>query len=126
MATRWRMDDVQQRTSKEIQTSQSFRPRNHLPLISLTAAIGMTRAATIRSATASDATRKLATLRRLRSSKMAAMTKMLPTTVAMVMTPSTIEVSRMMYRRMVLQVSYKQIFQLLKIREPSLKFFQDS
>lgn len=57
MATRWRMEAVQDSTSMHVQKSQSTGPKIQLPVTSLIAPIGMTRHATVRSAIASERTR---------------------------------------------------------------------
>lgn len=78
IATRCKMDAVQQSTSLEVHISQSSGPRVHSWLTSYTAPRGITRQATRRSATASDSMRQLATFCRLRSNRIAAMTNTFP------------------------------------------------
>lgn len=82
MATKWRIDAVQERTSRLVKTSQKRGPNVHFPLTSTMAAIGMTKRATIKSATARLKTKLLPIVLRFRSIIIAVITKTLPTMVA--------------------------------------------
>lgn len=75
---RFRMEAVQESTSKETQTSQTMGPKDQRPRISQRSAIGMTRMATQRSLTARDTRRQLQGLRSFRTRQTATHTKILP------------------------------------------------
>lgn len=78
IATRWRIDAVQQRTSNDVQRSHSSGPNFHSLETSYTADNGITRHATSRSATASDKIKLFATLCKFFSNSIAAITNTFP------------------------------------------------
>lgn len=78
MATRCKIDAVQQRTSNDVQRSHSSGPNFHSLDISYTADNGITRHATSKSATASDKIKLFAILCKFFSNSIAAITNTFP------------------------------------------------
>lgn len=86
---RLRMEAVQERTSKETQTSQTIGPKFQRPKISYKRAMGITKMATQRSETAKDTNRQLQGRLSLRTKQTATHTRMLPMMVTIMTQLST-------------------------------------